>query len=318
MTHAAPPTIEPLPDSPDRPFWSVMIPTYNCADLVRETLQSVLDEQVSPQDMQIEVIDDCSTKDDPEAVVRELGQGRVDFYRQPENCGAIETFNTCIRRSRGRVVHILHGDDAIRPGYYQAMKKGFDEHPEAGAAACRAIIFDEYSDWTSIGRLFARDAGILEDFFFSQAARQKIYFPTISVRRGVYEAVGGFRPDLPHCADWEMWARILSRYPFYYDPAPLALYRIHSRSDTSRLALTGADIDDENKAVSYIQTYIIDPARRKTALQEFRRGSAKRALNTAAELRKEHFKSSLIQIRKGLSQYPSLRNMYKALRIITG
>ena len=69
--------------------------------------------------MQIEVVDDCSNKDDPEAVVKSLGRGRVEFHRKSKNAGPIANFNTCIERSRGRYVHILHGDDTVEDGYYR-------------------------------------------------------------------------------------------------------------------------------------------------------------------------------------------------------
>src|ERR1700758_2683106 len=90
------PRITPVPSDVKRPLWSVMIPTYNCANYLRETLQSVLAQDPGPDVMQIEVVDDCSTKDDPEGVVREIGQGRVQFYRQPKNGGVTRNFNTCI------------------------------------------------------------------------------------------------------------------------------------------------------------------------------------------------------------------------------
>jgi hypothetical protein len=112
---AEPPKIEPLPGSESRPLWSVMIPVFNCAHLLEQSLKSVLAQDPGADRMQIEVIDDCSTKDDPARVVEEIGKGRVSFYRQPQNGGAINNFNTCIKRSRGKLVHILHGDDWIEP-----------------------------------------------------------------------------------------------------------------------------------------------------------------------------------------------------------
>ena len=109
-----------------------MIPTYNCAQYLRETLASVLARDPGPEQMQIEVVDDCSTKDDPEAVVREMGGGRVTFYRQPQNAGHVRNFETCLQRACGILVHQLHGDDFVRDGFYVRMAAAFRAHPEIG------------------------------------------------------------------------------------------------------------------------------------------------------------------------------------------
>src|SRR5262245_46178716 len=89
-----------------RPLWSVMIPTYNCAHYLERALESVLVQDPGSDHMQIEVVDDCSTTDDPEAVTQRVAKGRVLFHRNVKNQGAIRTFNTCIERSTGELVHI--------------------------------------------------------------------------------------------------------------------------------------------------------------------------------------------------------------------
>ena len=68
-------SIPTIPEDICCPLWSVMIPTYNCARYLRETLASVLAQDPGPEVMQIKVIDDCSTLDDPEAVVTETWTG---------------------------------------------------------------------------------------------------------------------------------------------------------------------------------------------------------------------------------------------------
>ena len=66
----------PIPSRVDavagpRPLWSVMIPTYDCAKYLPQTLHSVLEQDPGSGQMQIEVVDDAST-DRPEDVVRSI------------------------------------------------------------------------------------------------------------------------------------------------------------------------------------------------------------------------------------------------------
>src|SRR5690554_4398395 len=69
-TPKAPPKIEPLKDATHRPRWSVMIPSYNCIEYLRDTIQSVLLQAPSAEEMQIEVIDDYSSDGDVELLVK--------------------------------------------------------------------------------------------------------------------------------------------------------------------------------------------------------------------------------------------------------
>src|SRR5687768_5106714 len=118
--------IPPVPGGVARPFWSVMIPTYHCARFLRETLESVLAQAPGPEMMQIEVVDDGSMLDDPAAVVADVGGGRVSFYRQPQNVGHTKNFETCLKRARGQVIHLLHGDDYVRDGFYRKLQRAFE------------------------------------------------------------------------------------------------------------------------------------------------------------------------------------------------
>jgi glycosyltransferase involved in cell wall biosynthesis len=251
------PGIEPLPRGTPRPLWSVMIPVYNCAGYMRETLLSVLDQDPGAPEMEIEVVDNCSTDDDPEAVVREIGGGRVKFYRQAKNVGAVENFNTCIRRAHGEWVHILHADDLVRPGFFARARRAVLAYPAVSAFSCRLIYIDETGLWTGLSELEARTAGILgDDFVTRQLLEQRIQFAGMIVRRSAYEELGGFRPELNHCTDWDMWNRIAAQRPIFYDPEPLAYYRIHSRSDTHRMVRTGENVADERRAIRLSCAYV--------------------------------------------------------------
>lgn len=244
--------IERVPTGTRRPLWSVMIPAYNCAQYLRETLASVLVQDPGADRMQIEVVDDCSS-DDPKAVINELGPGRVEYYRQSQNVGTVRNLNTCLERSRGFLVHILHGDDAVRDGFYHVMEQPFDTYPQLGAAFCRYISMDAEGNWETIGELEPDGRGILDAWVERIALGQRLQTPCMVVRRSVYEQLGGFDPRLTHCEDWEMWTRIAASFPVAYEPDPLALYRVHSTSSSDRSRSIGENVVDLRRAIAINQ-----------------------------------------------------------------
>jgi GT2 family glycosyltransferase len=239
-----PPVIQPVPPGIKRPRWSVMIPTYNCARFLRETLESVLSQDIDPADMQIEVIDDCSTSDDPEAVVREFGQGRVSFYRQPKNVGATNNFNTCIHRSHGELIQILHGDDLILPGFYCEIEELDKRLGGAGLLAGRifycneqGIYFHMTSCYVSPSPSRLQTISLMSDF-------NPFQFAGVVVRRDAFEHLGGFIQCLVHTADWEMWTRIASSYKIALTDRAFGVYRNFSTSDSSKLSMTAENLWD--------------------------------------------------------------------------
>lgn len=238
-----PPQIAAVPEGVHRPRWSVMIPTYNCAQYLRQTLESILAQSPGPEEMQIEVIDDCSTKDDPEAVVYEVGKGRVSFYRKPQNEGAIPNFNTCIERSRGELVHILHGDDYVLPGFYGQIGDLVRQNQACGLFATRCFFVDESNVISCVSpRLPDLEGGGTDCRQFVDGTA--LQFAGVVLRREFLEKHGGFRPSLVHCADWEMWVRAITKGKGVVSSDVLAGYRVFKGNDTSRLMRTGENLRD--------------------------------------------------------------------------
>ncbi|MEB3310434.1 MAG: glycosyltransferase [Snowella sp.] len=292
--------IPPVPANTPRPLWSIMIPTYNCANYLRETLTSVLSQDLGPEVMQIEVIDDCSTKDDPQAIVEEIGKGRVGFYRQPQNVGHTRNFEACLKRSRGHLVHLLHGDDCVREGFYQKMQKAFEIQPEIGAAFCRPMLIDENSHWQRILEIEQQKSGVLDSWLEKIATEQRILTPSIVVRRDVYEVLGGFDSRLSWSEDWEMWVRIAANYPIWYETEPLALYRRHSSSNTDLYEKTGENIRDLIRAINIIQSYLPENISKET-FKKSKKLVALQSLGLANFMLSKHeLISATNQIKEGL------------------
>lgn len=234
-----PPAIMGVSNSADRPLWSVMIPTYNCADTLERTLRSVLNQDPGPATMQIEVVDDCSTRDDPEPVVRNIAGERVAFIRQARNRGHVGNFNFCLSRARGHLVHILHGDDWVRDSFYANLQLAFETDRSIGAAFCRSVYVDKKDAEVGLTELEHENKGVIEDWLVRILRRQRVCTPSMVARREVYERLGGFDPRFRTAGeDWEMWVRIAAHYRVWYEPDALACYRV-SRPGS----LTGAALE---------------------------------------------------------------------------
>lgn len=242
--------IPPVPEGGRRPRWSVMIPTFNCAALLREALDGVLAQDPGDDVMQIEVVDDCSDCDDPQRCVDQVGGGRVAFFRQPRNVGHIENLCTCLLRARGHLVHLLHGDDMVLPDFYRRMEQPFDAHPEVGAAFCRHIFVDEAGREQSVGQALQSSSGIVQDWLETIATGQRLQTPAMVVRRKVYERLGGFDRRAGCAEDWEMWVRIAAHFSVWYEATPLVRYRIRASSLYAGKIRTGANLRDLRQVIA--------------------------------------------------------------------
>ena len=212
--------------------------------------------------MQIEVVDDCSI-DHPERIVEEIGKGRVQYFRQPQHQGHISNFATCLLRSKGNWVHQLHGDDYVLPGFYASHYEHITRNPQVGASFCQNFSINEREQYISISPLIQADAGIIPNFLYELARVQKIYTPSIVVKRSVYEELGGFDTRLSWCEDWEMWTRISANYPIAYIPEALAVYRVHSGSNTARYSKNAEKIEDLARGIALINEYLPASKRRE-------------------------------------------------------
>jgi glycosyltransferase involved in cell wall biosynthesis len=304
-------TVAPVPEGQKRPLWSVMIPTYNCAHYLEDTLQSVLIQDLGEDIMEICVVDDHSTKDNPEKVVKAIGKGRVKFFRQPKNVGHTQNFATCLNLSRGYLVHQLHGDDMVKYGFYSKMQTLFETNPKMGAAFCRHYFIDENSEQLWCSTLEQAERGVLQDWLRRMGENQIAQTPSMVVRRSVYEHLGGFDSRLKYCEDWEMWVRIAANYPVGYEPEPLAKYRIHNSSNTSRNTATAQNIRDLELGISIMYHYLEQETRDET------RAKASRfwawwALQTAGVMVSKHKdkKGARAQLHAGLRLCKSLKYMW--------
>lgn len=262
------------------PLWSVLIPTYNSGEELSTALRSVLDQDPGPHLMQIEVVDNCSDKTDIAEVVRGVGAGRVAFHRNERNLGMAGNFNRCVERARGRLVHLLHADDWVLPGFYTVMADLFVQYPELGMGFCRHYYaaHGQLQD-ESLSPLERPTAGILENWLDRLAVQQRIQYVAAVVRRDIYQNVGPFL-DMPTCEDWDMWMRIARDYPVGFVPTALAAYRIHTSNLSLSLRQDGREIRYARETIRRFHAWLPPARRRQLSAQALQR-QAKWALTLA-------------------------------------
>lgn len=256
----------------------MLIPVHNCEEFLEHTLSGVVAQLEGRHDAEVTVVDDDSS-DNPRAVV-ERTSGTVRYLRTPTRLGAVGTFNYAVGLAKGEFVHLLHGDDGVLPGFYERMGAALDR-THAAAAVCRTRYIDEHGTPRGATRSYRAGTGLWTKALPLLSVSNRIRPAGIVVRRSAYEKVGGFREDLPHAADWEMWTRLAAMGPIVFVDEVLAEYRRHGASDTAGRVRTGANITERVAALMVISR-LLPTGRRLRAVRRGLLYSSAFAWRTAA------------------------------------
>lgn len=280
LSTGQPPPIEPVLDSAPRPRLSVMLPTFQPDEKLRRTIDSVLAQATAADGMEIVVVDDRSPDGDVERLVRSVDRtGRIVIVRNDRRLGLAGNWNRAISLARGRLVHLLHQDDYVLPGFYERLSKPF-ESDGTGMAFCRVRIIDGEDCLLKLTSRQQWLAGVITGWLPRIAERQRVQTPAAVVARSTYERLGGYRTDLCHALDWEMWVRIAAHCPVWYEPRPLAAYRRHAANESSRLAAGGKVWPDIARAIEVNASHLPTAIRRRVVKSSIR-WHASSALRTA-------------------------------------
>ena len=195
---------------------SIVIPTYNRADFVREAIASVL--QQDYPDVDLIVVDDGS-RDDTAAVVS--GFGPAVRYLYQENRGVSAARNRGVAASTGGLIAFLDSDDLWLPSKVSAQVAYFEAHPDAQACHTDEI-------WIRRGvrvneRRIHRKHGGWQ--FLASLPRCLISPSAVMLRRTLWDRLGGFDETLPACEDYDLWLRLTAIAPVGFLPERLVVKR---------------------------------------------------------------------------------------------
>jgi len=243
------------------PAVSVVIPTYNRAEMLAQALRSVRAQTFT--DYEIVIVDDGST-DGTAEVVGSFTDERIKYLRQ-ENRGSSAARNAGIDWAEGKYVAFLDSDDAWLPEKLEVQVAAFERHPTVGLVSCRSLTIDPSNECVLPLELL-RPPGdeIVADFHREIIVSNRFMTPALVVKREIIERVGGFDESLRYAQDWDLWIRIARECECCLLGRYLAAVRVHPESATSSLAGTlEADLTVLNKNLSLVP----EDAREETRLR---------------------------------------------------
>ena len=213
------------------PRVSVVIPTYNRADVLPRAIDSVLTQTFEA--FELLVVDDGST-DRTETVVASLDDSRVRYVAHETNRGANVARNTGIEHARGEYVAFLDSDDAWHPTKLEKQLGRLEKRPSDWVAAYCGFTIETTGVTGTLQTLIAGILAHSDDPPPMEGGEELIgailadeIHPgagsTLLVRTAVAREVGGFDEPLDRFQDPEFVIRILRAGAIVYVDEPLVV-----------------------------------------------------------------------------------------------
>ncbi len=206
------------------PKVSVVIPTFNRAHYVVETINSVLAQTL--KDLEVIVVDDGSTDNTREAVEK---FGDPVKYVYQNNGGVASASNAGFRSSTGEYVGLLGDDDLWLSNKLEVQVKELDRNPQLGFVCSQADVFNDDGILYTLKRYDNKDT--YEDLFNNN------FVPTLTVlmRRSCVEQIGFLDETIASAEDYDYWLRLARRWPFKFIDQTLAKWRMTPNSVSKNL-----------------------------------------------------------------------------------
>lgn len=217
---------------------SVIIPTYNCSQYLRKTVESVLSQTY--KDFEIVIVDDGSTDDTKDKIDVLIKEGAPIKYIYQENQGPAVARNTGIRNASGKYIAFLDADDLWIPEKLELQLEVLKKNRDIGLVYGDVQDFSESNKWLPDRQHFtpeqiARQSGWIFPAFF----KREVHVPTstVMVKKECFDKVGLFDENMKKiCSeDREVFLRITRKYQAHYIHKPLAFYRVRAGSLSRRI-----------------------------------------------------------------------------------
>ena len=206
------------------PAVSIIIPTYNRADLISKSINSVLNQTF--KDFEIVIVDDGST-DDTENIIEGFNDSRIKYIKNEKNIGAAAARNIGIKAARGKYIAFQDSDDEWLPEKLEKQVKVLITCQENNVVYTGFWrIKDNKKIYVPLSRVKQKEGSIYKELLKGNF----ISTQTILLKKECFEKAGMFDENLPRFQDWDLVLRLAKYYNFKFIDEPLALCYFTSKS----------------------------------------------------------------------------------------
>ncbi|AMM40936.1 glycosyltransferase-like protein, family 2 [Candidatus Desulfofervidus auxilii] len=198
------------------PKVSIIIPTYNRAQFLKEAIESVFNQTY--QNYELIVVDDGSEDNTKQIIARY--KDRLTYTDIPHQ-GVSKARNTGVNLAKGEFICFLDSDDLWLPKKLEFQMAFFDSHPDA-------LICQTEEIWVRNGIRVNPKKHCLKPsgMMFAQSLRRCLISPSaVMMHRRLFDLVGLFDESFLACEDYDLWLRVTARYPVYLLSLPLVIKR---------------------------------------------------------------------------------------------
>lgn len=205
------------------PAVSVLLPVFNGAPTLQRAAESILRQTFNQ--LELLILDDGSTDDSARiAEALEAGDPRVRVVRNSRNLGLSATLNRGLAEARAPLLARMDADDEALPDRLEIQVAYMEKHPEVDVLGGGAILVDEVGVERGVQTRAEHHGEIYRRAF----VQNPFIHPTVMMRRGFLEALGGYDESLGYPGDYDLWLRGVDRFKYHNLPRPLIRYELPS------------------------------------------------------------------------------------------
>lgn len=191
----------------EHPEVSVLLPTRDNAETLREAISGILQETSVP--LELIVVDDGSRDDTPKILHEFSSQDPRVIPRRTMGIGIISALNLAWGMARAPLLARMDGDDRSFPGRLAAQRDYLRAHPDVHLVATRVVAEPDEAIGEGMRRYVSWQNSLLspEDHRREIFVESPLCHPSVMLRREVFDALGGYR-DVPWPEDYDLWLRM--------------------------------------------------------------------------------------------------------------